>query len=100
MRFGGTLTREKDNVSRTVQPFEVVNVFNGYQLDYSILSLDNSQEIQIAVGLLDQSEVTLDCVQRTGILLGGDCADADFRLLDGVLFEVRVYDVNRFTQSL
>ena len=100
MRFGGTLTREKDNVSRIVQPFEVVNVFNGYQLDYSILSLDNSQEIQIAVGLLDQSEVTLDCVQRTGILLGGDCADADFRLLDGVLFEVRVYDVNRFTQSL
>lgn len=87
MKFGAAMTRENGHITRVVEPLEIKNIFNDYQLNFSILSLDKSQEVLIDVGSLKQSEVTLDCVQRSNILLGGNCEEADFKLLDGGLFE-------------
>ena len=77
---------EKGRITRQSEPYEVSNQFNQYAFHIGQRSQNKRHRTQLDIGHIQQKNITLDCVQRSGVLLGGNCLDADFRLLDGDLF--------------
>lgn len=84
--LGGKFTQESGQISRAVEPFKINNIFKDYQLNYSTSFWNGKREIKLTLGMIKQSDISLDCVQRSNILLGGNCSNADFKLLDGDAF--------------
>ena len=80
---GGT---EKGRITRQSEPYKVSNQFKQYSLHIGQRSQNKRHRTQLDIGHIQQKNITLDCVQRSGVLLGGNCLDADFRLLDGDIF--------------
>ena len=81
--LGGSVSHEVGNISRPVEPLSIKNSFMQYELYFSKFSWDRKHQFSIYTGIIDQKDITLDCVQRGTVLLGGSCDNADFRLLDG-----------------
>jgi hypothetical protein len=74
--------KEAGKLERKVQPFAVENKFTYYTGELIYL-FDRQSSVTVETGYLTQDKITLDCIERRGVLLGGNCAGADFRLLDG-----------------
>jgi len=85
--FGGSISHEVGNISRPVEPLSIENTFTQYELYLSKFNWDRKHQFSLNVGIIEQEEISLDCVQRGNVLLGGSCDNADFRLLDGDFLE-------------
>jgi len=88
-------------VTRDGEPFELDSTVNGHRLESEIyIGSERCNTISIrdgcgsgsegftlstilGFGIRKQEPLTIDCVDEEGILLGGNCDDADFRLMDG-----------------
>ena len=85
INLGFSAGTERGRITRNVEPYEVSNQFNQYSFHLGQRSNDKRHHTQLEIGSIQQKNITLNCVQRSGVLLGGNCSDADFRLLDGDL---------------
>ena len=87
---GLRFSRENGVITRVVQPLSVSNRFDTTELFlkhknqilYKIID-----EFQLSFGYIRQRDIELECIERSSILLGGDCFDADFQLIDGDAYE-------------
>jgi hypothetical protein len=79
---------ESGSVVRNVQPFEVQNKFSSHEVQISYLFDNRQQMLTVGLGQTNQDKISLDCVERRTVLLGGSCDGADFRLLDGDNFDL------------
>ena len=86
VNLGISAGTERGIITRQSEPYEVSNEFNQYSFHLGQSSQSKRHRTQLEFGHIQQKNITLDCVQRSGLLLGGNCEDADFRLLDGDLF--------------
>lgn len=84
---GGYIGREKGGLSRPVEPLKINNVFTDIGVYATRFNANRKHSFTGTLGHLKQQNITLDCVQRSNILLGGNCPESDFRLLDGDYFE-------------
>lgn len=84
--LGMNLHNETGNITRSVEPLEIENQFTGADVIGEYFFAQNKKRISLILGVLKQKPIILDCVQRANILLGGNCIEADFRLLDGDVF--------------
>jgi len=82
-----SLGNESGRIKRNVQPFSVSNKFSFYDVEVGRLNDNRKQVLLLGLGQMKQNKITLECVERRGVLLGGNCAGADFRLLDGDNFD-------------
>lgn len=76
--------------TRATEPLELNTEIQGHGLELSIdlgTLRERKSALHIGVGTRDQDKLTIDCYQSRGIVLGGSCDSADFRLLDGDHFE-------------
>lgn len=73
------------SVVRSSQPEKVRSDAAYTAAGLSYLLGDSSEGANLEVKLSDhrQDEVTIDCYERSGVVLGGACAEADFQLIDG-----------------
>ena len=79
--------RESGKIKRKVQPFSINNKFSFYDIQVAYFHDNKKQITEFEIGQITQDKITLDCVERRDVLLGGNCENADFRLLDGDTFE-------------
>ena len=88
-------------VTRDGEPFELESQVNGHRLETEIfLGSERCERISIrdgcgagsdgfiisttlGFGVREQDELAIDCIEDRGIILGGGCDGADFRLMDG-----------------
>ena len=88
-------------VTRDGEPFELESQVNGHRLETEIfLGSERCARISIrdgcgagsdgfiisttlGFGVREQDELAIDCIEDRGIILGGGCDSADFRLMDG-----------------
>ena len=75
------------SVERSSQPFEVESNADywGVGLAYSKGNADRGGSAVFRLTSAAQEDVTIDCYERSGVVLGGACQDADFQLIDGDL---------------
>ena len=75
------------SVERSSQPFEVESNADywGVGLAYSSGDSDNGGSAVFQLTSATQDDVTIDCYERSGVVLGGACEEADFQLIDGDL---------------
>ena len=75
------------SVERSSQPFEVESNADywGVGLAYSSGDSDNGGSAVFQLTSAAQDDVTIDCYERSGVVLGGACEEADFQLIDGDL---------------
>lgn len=85
--FGGSVSHEVGNISRPVEPLSIENTFTQYELYLSKFNWNRKHQFSLHAGIIEQEDISLDCVQRGNVLLGGSCDNADFRLLDGDFLE-------------
>lgn len=85
--FGGSVSHEVGNISRPVEPLSIENTFTQYELYLSKFNWNRKHQFSLHAGIIEQEDISLDCVQRGNVLLGGSCDNADFRLLDGDYLE-------------
>ena len=74
-------------VERSSQPFEVESNADywGVGLAYARGDIDSGGSAVFQLTSATQDDVTIDCYERSGVVLGGDCEEADFQLIDGDL---------------
>ena len=78
------------SLQRSSQPFEVESNADywGVGLAYSTGDADGGGSAVFTLTSAMQDDVTIDCYERSGVILGGACEQADFQLIDGdVLLE-------------
>ena len=78
------------SLQRSSQPFEVESNADywGVGLAYSTGDADGGGSAVFSLTSAMQDDVTIDCYERSGVVLGGACEQADFQLIDGdVLLE-------------
>ena len=75
------------SVERSSQPFEVESNadYYGVGLAYSAGDADEGGSVVFTLTSATQDDVTIDCYERSGVVLGGACEEADFQLIDGDL---------------
>ena len=75
------------SVERSSQPFTVASNADywGVGLAYSSGDEDRGGAAVFQLTSATQADVTIDCYERSGVVLGGDCEKADFQLIDGDL---------------
>ena len=75
------------SVERSSQPFQVESNADywGLGLAYSSGDSDNGGSAVFQLTSATQDDVTIDCYERSGVVLGGACEEADFQLIDGDL---------------
>ncbi|MDA9920136.1 hypothetical protein N9D87_01560 [bacterium] len=75
------------SVERASQPFEVESnaEYWGVGLAYARGDTDNGGSAVFQLTSATQDDVTIDCYERSGVVLGGACEEADFQLIDGDL---------------
>jgi len=75
----------KGEVVRSSEPFKVSSRAQGHLLEASLSGKrfrDWDLGLFANVELVDQDRTTIDCFARGGIILGGNCPNANFRLFD------------------
>ena len=75
------------SVERSSQPFEVESNADywGVGLAYARGDTDSGGSAVFQLTSATQDEVAIDCYERSGVVLGGACEEADFQLIDGDL---------------
>ena len=76
----------KGSLERQVEPKELESELNGYGLGFGTsvgAHFGFDWTLQFDGKLREQEPLIIECVQFGGATLGGDCSEADFRLLDG-----------------
>ena len=75
------------SVERSSQPFEVQSNADywGMGLAYARGDIDSGGSAVFQLTSTTQDDVTIDCYERSGVVLGGACEEADFQLIDGDL---------------
>lgn len=75
------------SVERSSQPFEVESNADywGVGLAYARGDTDSGGSAVFQLTSATQEDVTIDCYERSGVVLGGACEQADFPLIDGDL---------------
>ena len=75
------------SLERPSQPFEVKSNADywGVGLAYSSGDEDRGGAAVFQLTSATQADVTIDCYERSGVVLGGACEEADFQLIDGDL---------------
>jgi hypothetical protein len=75
------------SVERSSQPFEVESNAEYWSmgLAYSIGDADEGGSAVFGLTSARQGDVSIECYERSGVVLGGACEEADFRLIDGDL---------------
>jgi hypothetical protein len=75
------------NIERASQPFEVKSnaAYWGVGLAYARGDKESGGSAVFQLTSATQDDVTIDCYERSGVVLGGDCEEADFQLIDGDL---------------
>ena len=75
------------SVERSSQPFEVESNADywGVGLAYARGDTDSGGSAVFQLTSATQDDVTIDCYERSGVVLGGACEEADFQLIDGDL---------------
>ena len=73
------------SVTRPTRPFEVASDadYKSIGITYSVGSEDRGGSAVISLSSAIQSNVVIDCYERSGVVLGGSCSEADFQLVDG-----------------
>jgi hypothetical protein len=76
------------SVKRASQPFEVESNADywGGGLAYSTGDADEGGSAVFQFTKATQDDVSVECYERSGVVLGGACEEADFQLIDGDLF--------------
>ena len=74
-------------VERSSQPFEVESNADywGVGLAYSSGDEDRGGAAVFQLTSATQADVSIECYERSGVVLGGACEEADFQLIDGDL---------------
>ena len=88
-------------VTRDGEPFELESQIDGHRLESEIfLGRERCERISIrdgcgegsngflvsaviGLGTREQEKLEIDCIEDQGVILGGGCESADFRLMDG-----------------
>ncbi|MDC0238435.1 hypothetical protein OAL49_08215 [Gammaproteobacteria bacterium] len=88
-------------VTRDGEPFELESQIDGHRIESEIfLGRERCERISIrdgcgegsdafmvsaviGLGMREQEKLEIDCIEDQGVILGGGCDSADFRLLDG-----------------
>jgi hypothetical protein len=87
--LGFRYTREDGDITRVVEPTFISNQFN--TVEYIVVHnkpiSEMTSKLYFSVGHTQQREIIMECVQRGFVLLGGNCVNADFQLIDGNAFE-------------
>jgi hypothetical protein len=75
------------SVERSSQPFTVESNADywGVGLAYARGDTDSGGSAVFQLTSATQDDVTIDCYERSGVVLGGACEEADFQLIDGDL---------------
>ena len=75
------------SVERASQPFEVESDadYAALGLAYSLGTEDQGGSLVFKLINAKQADVTIECYERSGVVLGGACQEADFQLIDGDL---------------
>jgi hypothetical protein len=75
------------SVERSSQPFTVESNADywGVGLAYARGDTDSGGSAVFQLTSVTQDDVTIDCYERSGVVLGGACEEADFQLIDGDL---------------
>ena len=75
------------SVERSSQPFEVESNADywGVGLAYSTGDADEGGSAVFSLTSATQDDVSIECYERSGVVLGGACEEADFQLIDGDL---------------
>ena len=85
--IGLSTGNESGKIKREVQPFSINNKFSFYDIQVAYFHDNKKQTTEFEIGQITQDKISLDCVERRDVLLGGNCNNADFRLLDGDTFD-------------
>ena len=82
--------QQDDGVAtRDIRPFKLDSGTTAHQLSLEFAYdefLGHGVELLAHFTLRDQDELRIDCFERLGVVLGGTCPEADFRLVDGDRF--------------
>ena len=75
------------SVERSSQPFEVESNADywGGGLAYSTGDADEGGSAVFQLTSATQDDISIECYERSGVVLGGACEQADFQLIDGDL---------------
>ena len=75
------------SLQRSSQPFEVESNADywGVGLAYSTGDADEGGSAVFSLTSATQDDVSIECYERSGVVLGGACEEADFQLIDGDL---------------
>ena len=75
------------SVERSSQPFQVESDadYMTLGLAYSVGTEDRGGSLVFKLTSAKQADVTIECYERSGVVLGGACEEADFQLIDGDL---------------
>ena len=78
-------SKVEGDVKRSVQPFTVSSSADYLSLGmtYRSGSPDDGFSSSLSLTQVEQGNVTVDCYERSGVILGGSCSEADFQLIDG-----------------
>ena len=99
------------SVVRPSRPFEVSSAadYETIGVVYSVGDAEQGRAARFSLSEATQSDVTIDCYERSGVVLGGACREADFQLVDGdllletgetVAFPVLTSSANALTAEL
>ncbi|MDA8954064.1 hypothetical protein N9H90_09935 [Pseudomonadales bacterium] len=72
--------------TRNTQPFKISSVTRAHQIGFSKglgKAFSHSWSFSSYLQYRSQGEEDIDCFERLGIVIGGNCSEADFRLIDG-----------------
>jgi hypothetical protein len=72
--------------TRNTQPFKISSATRAHQLGFSKglgKALSHSWLFSSYLQYRSQGKEAIDCFERLGVVIGGNCSEADFRLIDG-----------------
>lgn len=80
-------TKEQGKVDRSEEPYLLTNNIDIFGISLFKTSRDHKHSLEAKFRYTKQSPIILDCISRETILLGGNCDNADFKLLDGIVYQ-------------